>query len=181
MKHLIISAPIVVLVLSFLANDAFARKLSRRPGIGFTNQFVVGETITSVNNTTNVTTTLVQDKNIPAISFRYYFNQKYGAAIAFGFDTRNDENILALGGKMFYVIFEEDFLNFYAGGSLGFIKQLETDFQGTIHLGAEFFFSGLPSLGFSAETGIRLDKTSGSFGVSTIGESFFIAGIHFYI
>lgn len=159
-------------LLFIFENNAVARKLAKRPGLGFTNQFVVG------SRTPNG---IIEDKTVPALSFRYHFNQQYGAALALGFDNRNDDNILALGAKIFYIIFEEDYLNFYGGASLGLVSFQESDFQGTLLIGSEFFFNGLPSLGFSTETGIRLDKTSGTFGVSTIGDSFFIAGIHFYI
>jgi len=46
--------------------------------------------------------------------------------------------------------------------------------------GAEFFFNGLESLGFSVETGFALVSLADGINFFTLGGSMIHAGIHFY-
>lgn len=139
------------------------KTLKGRLGVGFTNQ--VASTA---------------DGTIPALSAKYYLSHSFATALATGFDTRNNSSTLALGLKMFKNIFYEPNLIFYLGGGLAYVNRNGSNLQGSLFLGSEFFFSQLPSLGFSFEAGVRGDNTSGSFAIRTTGDSFLTAGMHFY-
>jgi hypothetical protein len=139
------------------------KTLKGRLGLGFTNQ--VASTA---------------DGTIPALSAKYYLSHSFATAIATGFDTRNNASTLALGLKLFKNVFYEPNLIFYLGGGIAYVNRTGSNLQGSMFLGSEFFFSQLPSLGFSFEAGIRGDNTTGSFAIRTTGDSFLTAGMHFY-
>lgn len=137
--------------------------LRGRLGVGFTNQ---------------VATTA--DGTIPALSAKYYISRTFAAALATGFDTRDNNSTLALGLKLFQNVFAEPNLLFYLGGGLAYVNRNGSKLQGSAFLGTEFFFAQLPSLGLSFEAGLRGDSTTGSFSIRTTGDSFLTAGMHFY-
>jgi hypothetical protein len=87
---------------------------------------------------------------------------------------------LGLGGKLYRTLFLESNLIFYGGGGIAYVSRSGSHAQGSLFLGSEFFFSQLPSLGFSFEAGVRGDNLSGSFAIRTTGDSFLTAGMHFY-
>lgn len=140
-----------------------ARNLSHRLGMGFTNQIAT-----------------TADGTIPALSGKYYFSKNYATSLAFGLDTRSANSTVAAGSKLYKNLFLEDNLVFYTGAGLAFVSRNGSKLQLSAFLGTEFFLSGLPSLGFSFEAGIRGDSYSGSFAIRTIGDSFLTAGMHFY-
>lgn len=142
---------------------AEARNLSGRLGVGFTNQIATAA-----------------DTTIPAVSAKYYFSKATAASLGLGFNTRNDQNTLGAGLKFYQNLFAEDNLSFYTGLGLAAVSRNGTKLQLAAFFGSEFFFSGLPSLGFSFEAGVRGDSYSGSFAIRTTGDSFLTGGIHFY-
>jgi hypothetical protein len=123
--------------------------------------------------------------NVPAISFKLQKSKTFAIGGVFGFNS--DQNNGGMGGaiKLYRNIFEEPQLNFYASGLLGFINKksanvTQSGFQIDLTLGAEFSFRGLGSLGLSFEFGLSMNKLD-SFVVETVGDSFVIAGAHFYL
>lgn len=156
-------ALLLVASIPFFSSQAEARNLSRRLGVGYTSQIAV-----------------TPESTIPAISTKYYFSPNFGTSLGFGFDTRSSANTFAVGLKAYYVLFHEDNMNFYTGAGFGVISRAGSKTQFSMFLGSEFFFSGLPSLGFCFEAGIRADNTSGSYAIRTTGDSILTAGAHFY-
>lgn len=139
------------------------KNLNHRLGVGFTNQIATST-----------------DGTIPALSGKYYFSPSTAASLAFGLDTRSANSTVAIGGKLYQELFPEENMIFYSGVGVALVSRSGSKLQVSAFLGDEFFFAGLPSLGFSIEVGIRGDNTSGTFAIRTIGESFLSAGIHFY-
>lgn len=139
------------------------KRLRGRLGVGFTNQIA--------------TTSLGR---IPALSAKYHMSRDFAASLGVGFDTRANNSAFALGGKLFRNVFHEPNLIFFLGIGLAYVNNKGNSLQGSAFLGSEFFFSQLPSLGFSFEAGLQGDNTSGSFAIRTTGDSFLSAGMHFY-
>lgn len=165
------SAPTLLLLLLLgLAPSAKAalpgdeKNLRGRLGLGFTNQIAVAA-----------------DRTIPALSAKFYPNHGTAFSLGVGFDTKQNDNALALGLKGFKNVFFESNLIFYLGMGLAYVNHIGSKYQGSAFLGTEFFFERLPSLGFSFEAGVRGDNTSGSFAIRTTGDTFLSAGMHFYL
>lgn len=140
------------------------KNLRGRLGLGFTNQIAVEA-----------------DRTIPALSTKYYPSRGTAVGLGVGFDTRSNNNALALGLKGYKNVFFESNLIFYVGMGFAYVNRSGSRLQGSAFLGSEFFFSQLPSLGLSFEAGVRGDNTSGAFAIRTIGDSFLTAGMHFYL
>jgi hypothetical protein len=139
------------------------RNLTGRLGVGFSNQLA-----------TDVNTTL------PMVSAKYYLSKATAMSLGLGFDTRSGSNTIGSGLKFYQNLFLEDNLFFYTGLGLGFVSKTGTKLQASAYFGTEFFFSNIPSLGWSVEAGIRGDSYSGNFAIRTIGDSFITGGVHFY-
>lgn len=158
---------VVLLSLPLAAKAAVpteAKLMRGRLGLGFTNQIATGV-----------------DRTLPALSTKYYFSQGTAASLNAGFDTRQNDNSLAIGLKLYKNVFFESNLLFYLGAGGAYVNRAGSNFQVSAFLGSEFFFDRLPSLGLSFEFGIRGDSTSGTFALRTIGDSFLTAGMHFYL
>lgn len=159
-KYFLVST---LFVLLFGAAEADARNLTHRLGAGFVSQIATTE-----------------DSRLPAVDAKYYFSKRVAASLGIGFDTRNDQSAFGLGTKFFYNLFGEQNLLFYTGVGIAVLSRSGTKAQYSAFFGSEFFFTDLPSLGFSFEAGIRGDNTRGKFAIRTTGDSFLTAGIHFY-
>jgi hypothetical protein len=140
------------------------KNLRGRLGLGFTNQIAVSA-----------------DRTVPALSAKFYASRDTAFGLGVGFDTKNNDNALALGLKAYKNVFFESNLIFYLGGGIAYVNHHGSKIQGSAFLGTEFFFERLQSLGFSFEAGVRGDSTSGSFAIKTTGDSFLTAGMHFYL
>lgn len=145
--------------------DANARSLSKRLGVGFVSQVAASS-----------------DRTLPMLDAKYYFSRRWAASLGIGFDTRTDGSEVAIGAKVFRNLFNnsEQNMNFYLGSGLAMLAKNGTKLQIQFFLGGEFFFQGLPSLGFSFEGGVRGDNSRGKFALRTTGDTFLNAGIHFY-
>lgn len=168
MKNFRIASFACLLAQIFLFSSAahgFAeeKNLKNRLGIGYTSQIAV-----DANDT------------IPAIDVKYYMSKYSAVSAGVGFDTRSGDSRMGLGAKFYRNVFMESNLVFYMGVGFAYISHIATYLQASVFLGAEFFLPQLPSLGFSFETGIRGDDTTGSFAIRTTGDSFLTAGMHFY-
>lgn len=160
---------IIVILLAFSSTWLFAKDLGGRMGIGFSD---LSLTSTETN---------------PAISFKIGFTEYMTLGVSVGLDTQKNDNKLTAGAKLFRNAFLEENCNFYVGAGVFVNTQKtpatnnenKTGFIVTGFIGAEFFFQGLPNLGFSFETGISLD-TIGSVRFRTAGNSFVTSGIHYY-
>lgn len=156
----------LVLVLSQVV---LAKDLSSRLGVGIKN-----------NNSID----------LPAIAAVYYPNEDVGLTASIGTDTQEDNSKFAFNVGIRRVLFKENNMNFYYGGQVGMLNtetpntttggsDKESGFEMNVVFGAEFFFAGLDSLGFSFEGGVglsSLDETR----FRTVGDHPLKAGLIFY-
>lgn len=140
---------------------AFAKDLSDRLGLGFSNEFT-GAT-----------------REVPAISVKYGLSKDLHVSAAMGFNTATPSDFV-LGGKVYKNIFYETNLNFYMAGGLAYLKNNKSAVEILGLLGAEFFIPGIDSLGFLFETGISANNVEDNFALKTVGFTFLNAGMHFY-
>jgi hypothetical protein len=152
-----------------VSSSAMAKDLTNRLGIGIKN-----------NNSVD----------LPAIAAIYYPNADVGITGSLGVDTQKDNSKFAANVGIRRILFREDHMNFYFGGQVGLLnvetpKPASTDtdkqsgFEMNAVFGAEFFFAGLDSLGFSFEGGVGLtsmDETR----FRTVGDTPLKAGLIFY-
>lgn len=154
-------------VITFMSMPLFAKDLTSRLGVGYADQFGI-------------------DGGLPSLALRYYPNREFGFAAHLGVDTEKDDSKFGLMVKAFRIIFEEDHMNFYLGAGAGLISREqiggsnESGFDLSGVFGAEFFLSGLESLGFSFEAGVGVTSISSETRFRTIGDHPMKAGLIFY-
>jgi len=156
----------MVLILGLLASPGFAKDLKGDLGIGFNSQF--------------------GSRDLDSISGKYWINNELAVQGLLGFSYSDEYDELNMGGRVFFKIKDEENLHVDAIAGLGFTRfdpdQGNTDTATWINagIGIEYFFSGLPNLGFSTEVGLTFmdDDDGTTFG--TTADSFVGAGIHYY-
>lgn len=147
---------------------AQAKDLSNRLGIGFRNAFPF---------------------SLPAIAVHYHPSTDLGLLAAIGVDTQDLNSKLGLQLGVRKVIFKEDHMNFFMGGTFSMLTQetptgasssnKNSGYEIAAVVGSEFFFSGLDNLAFNIETGVAvtsLDKVR----FRTLGDDMLRAGVAFY-
>ncbi|MGA1844704.1 MAG: hypothetical protein ACMUIS_09095 [bacterium] len=167
MKKTAIIILCVVFVVGFIGNAA-AKDLQRRLGVGFNSQLGVG------------------DYGVDSLSIKYYTDSKLCLQGVFGFVMSDPVDMINIGGKALYTVKEEQNMNVYAGGGIMIANvdpdgaDSDTAFLLSGILGVEYFFSGLPNLGFSTELGLSFLNYDEYDAVGTTADSFLSAGIHYY-
>lgn len=157
---------ILILVIGLLSFQTYADGNMGRLGVGMTNELANG---------------------VPAISFKVRKNKDFALGAIAGYRSNPDNRDYGFGGKVFSTIYDEANLNFYSALMLAFstYRDENDDSESAIQfngvLGSEFHFTGLESLGFSFEFGLSLYKDASGSNISTLGNSFLNAAIHFYI
>lgn len=122
---------------------------------------------------------------MPSLSIKVQRSTTFSYGAVFGVNTADDGGWHG-GIRLYRNIFDEPYLTFYAVGAATLINtkvpggESDSGFQGDIGLGSEFSFQGIDSLGFSVEFGVRF-RNIDEFEVTTMGEDFLSAGIHFYL
>jgi hypothetical protein len=148
-----------------VSSGALAKDLSQRMGVGYSDQWGIGE-------------------SMPSVSVRYYPNNQYGLQASVGVDTQKDAERFGVSAKFIKIVFREDNMNFYvaAGGGLVSRQQGSTDsgFDAAAVFGGEFFLPGLESLGFNFEGGFGVTSISSDMRFRTVGDSPLKAGMFFY-
>ncbi|MFN8792238.1 MAG: organic solvent tolerance protein [Bdellovibrionales bacterium] len=149
------------------ASAAHAKDLANRLGVGIKN-----------NNSFDV----------PAVAAVYYPNADVGLTGSLGVDTAEDNSAFAFNVGIRRILFRENQMNFYYGGQAGLVNRetptatgsdQDSGFELNVVFGAEFFFTGLESLGFTFEAGAGLtsmDETR----FRTIADHPLRAGLIFY-
>lgn len=160
-------------VISMLAaSNAMAKNLAERFGAGFDSQ--IGLT-----------------QRLDAASVRYWIDRDMGVQGDFAFmnfapKNGSSQTAFGMGGKFLYNVIEETNMNLYAGGGIYVFNQpvyainMKTGFSLGALSGIEFFFEGLPNLGFNVELDIGLKYLDGygtTFGISADSIN---AGVHYY-
>jgi len=146
-----------------LSQGVWAKDLASRLGVGMKNN---------------------SSEDVPAVSVVYYPNQDFGITGGIGIDTKKDQSKFVVNGGVRKILFRENQLNFYFGGQLGIVNyegggEKQNGFELNAVFGAEFFFTGLDSLGFSFEGGAGISSLK-DVRFRTIGDSPMRAGITFY-
>lgn len=156
----------LLLMSVFLGSSAFAKDLSNRLGVGYSNQFGVSS-------------------ELPSIAVRYYPNANYGLMAALGVDTEDQNSRFGFSAKIMKIVFGEDNMNFYTAASAGIVSRElagknDSGFDLSGLVGAEFFLPGLENLGISFEGGVGVTSISSQVRFRTIGDSPLRAGMIFY-
>jgi hypothetical protein len=154
----------LLLIAVFLGSGAFAKDLSNRLGVGYSNQF---------------------SSDLPSIAVRYYPNSNYGLMAALGVDTEDQNSRFGFSAKIMKIVFREDNMNFYTAASAGIVSRElagknDSGFDLSGLVGAEFFLPGLENLGISFEGGVAVTSISSQVRFRTVGDSPLRAGMIFY-
>lgn len=154
---------LLVSVLVLISGSAFAKDLNNRLGIGFSNSFSF---------------------NLPSVAAVYYSAPNWAWTGALGIDSASSNSAFGAAVGIRKIIFTEDNMNFFMGGTLGLISQStstssSSGFEIAGLAGGEFFLHGLDNLGFLFDTGVAMASAS-TVRFRTLGESFLNAGIIFY-
>jgi len=123
--------------------------------------------------------------DFPAISFKMQKNRSFAFGGLFGLSSNPETGGYGVGLKVYRNLFDEPQLNFYIAGMGALLSNKEnrtnySGFQFDLSMGSEFHFSGLQSLGFSFEFGASAFKKK-DFVFETLGNSFVVSAIHFYL
>lgn len=122
--------------------------------------------------------------DLPQLAATYYLDSEIAVAGGLGIDTQKDYSKFAFNAGIRRVIFKEDNMNFYMGGTAGVLNyesngEKESGFELNAIFGGEFFFTGLDSLAFTFEGGVGVISAD-EVRFRTIAEGPFSAGIVFY-
>jgi len=185
-------ATILILLLSLLlfTIPAFAKDLENKIGAGFASSLSYGFLGSADDNLTN---SIIATNDL---SIKYWFTNYVGIQGQFGYFTAKNGPVggwaadIAVRG-LFNIILEEQ-MNLYAGLGLGILPahvdygqhgvsdMNEVGFQASGFGGVEFFFSGLPNLGFNLEIGLKYIDIDKFKALSTYGGPFATVGFHYY-
>ncbi len=153
----------ITAVMVLLSQGVFAKDLASRLGVGVKNN---------------------ASEDVPSLGVVYYPNQDFGITGGIGIDTKKDQSKFVVSGGVRKILFRENQLNFYFGGQVGIVNyegggEKQNGFELNAVFGAEFFLTGLDSLGFSFEGGAGISSLKDTR-FRTIADSPMRAGITFY-
>lgn len=157
--------PMMVLVATLgLSAFAQAKDLSSRLGVGYRNSLVT--------------------MSLPSVAIFYYPSLDYSVFGSLGVDTEDNNSKFAFAGGVRRIIFKEENMNFFGGGTVAMVNQevassKDSGYEVAAVVGGEFFLPGLESLGFNFETGMGI-TTVKKTRFRTLGDSFVNAGVVFY-
>ncbi|MEK6554425.1 MAG: hypothetical protein AABZ31_04225, partial [Bdellovibrionota bacterium] len=137
---------LALFVVQIQTSTVFAKDLSSRLGIGYSDQF---------------------SESLPGMSIRYWPEGKLGFGAALGVDTEDDNSRFGFMARLYRTVFTEENMNFYMGTGAGIISveklnsttskyETESGFEMGGFFGGEFFFAGLENLGFAFEAGVSV-------------------------
>jgi len=154
----------ILCLLSLATSSTFAYERTGRLGVGMTNQLKTDS---------------------PQLSFKMQKSRSTAIGGLVGVSTNEQNGGYGAGIKVYRNIFDEPQMNFYFAGTAALLSQKEngtnySGFQIDMGFGSEFHFTGLNSLGFSFEFGFSGYKKK-EFTFETMGNSFIVSGIHFYL
>jgi len=144
----------------------FAKDLKGRVGLGFNSQ--------------------LSPNGINSVSLKIWTTSDICIQPILGFQFTDLVNEIDIGGKLLYKIKDEKSINVYAGGGIGIaivdpdLGDSETAFSIGGILGVEYFFSGLPNLGFSSEIEFGVSDYVDNTTIGLEADTFLTAGIHYY-
>ncbi len=157
---------ITVACLFVSATVLLAKDLNGRVGLGFNSQ--------------------LSPNGINSASLKIWTTPDICLQPILGFEFTDDVNEIDIGGKLLYKLKDEKNMNVYTGGGIGVaivdpdVGDSETAFSIGALLGVEYFFSGLPNLGFSSEIEFLVSDYLENTTVGLDADTFLTAGIHYY-
>ena len=157
---------VICLCTLMVAGTVYAKDLKGKVGLGFNSQ--------------------LSENGMDSVSAKYWVNNDLGFQGIFGFTFSDNVDELDLGGKVLYKLIDEDNMYVAGIGGLG-MSRVDPD-QGSSDtawwlsggVGLEYFFSGLPNLGFSTEIGFQISDYNDNTSFGTMADTFVSAGIHYY-
>jgi len=98
-------------------------------------------------------------------SVRYWLSEALAANGVIGFHFESDRNEFLLGGRIIYKAKDENNLNLYLGVEIGgdLRQNADDNFSVGPFAGVEYFFAGLPNLGFGGEIGAYYQSLDSTF------------------
>jgi hypothetical protein len=157
---------ILLSLLIIFTGGVFAKDLKGDLGVGFNSQ--------------------LSPQGVDSISAKYWINNELCVQGIFGFSNTDDTDEMDVGGKVHFKIKDEENLHVDAVAGVGFAyvnpDQGSSDTTTWLSggMGIEYFFSGLPNLGFSTEIGLTITDDDDNTSVGTTADTFVGAGIHYY-
>lgn len=123
--------------------------------------------------------------DLKTISLRYFPREELALGAFFGLDSLSGNSATLLGVRAQSLLISEEQLLFFAAGSAMLLseKAAGTPSSSGIEIdatiGADFFLSGLPRLGFTFEAGVAL-RSLGGTRFQTVGGALATGAIHYY-
>ena len=159
-------ATFVFICALLLTGTAYAKDLKGELGLGFNTQ--------------------LSPDGMDSISGKYWLNNELGFQGILGFNFSDEVNEYDLGGKVLFKVKDEENMYVAAIGGLGLAHvdpdkgDSDTGWWALGGVGLEYFFHGLPNLGFSTEIGLQLTDYRDNTTFGTSADTFVSAGIHYY-
>ncbi|MDW7708881.1 MAG: hypothetical protein SCH98_00290 [Deferrisomatales bacterium] len=160
------------LALLLFALPAGAKDLSGMWGVGFSKGFAP------------------EGSGLSSVAVRYWIDRQLAVEFLGGFrlvdrDDGPDERFYNLGGRFLIKFVEEENLHAYGGGGLAWLRERrsgssDNGVAAEAFAGVEYFFQGLPNLGFTGEVGLGLTDVGDRTTFGTSGESFVNLGMRYY-
>lgn len=124
---------------------------------------------------------------VDSISLRSWTSDRLGFEGLFGFLLGDNTQCIDLGGKILFGIKTDRILHLYGFGLLGMenwsaktsgVETHDTDVTVGGGFGVEFFFQGMPDLGFGTEIGLGYNSGTKQFGtlaswIPTVGMRYY--------
>ena len=157
---------IVLVILLLSISHVSAKNLTSQAALGFNTQ--------------------VSQNNVDSISFKYWPTSRIAFQASFGLVMSDPQDEFDLGFKLIYKVKDEQNMYAYTGGGIGISNvdpdpgDSDTTLGLSAFVGIEYFFSGLPNLGFSTELGLKVIESDAydAFGIDA--DTFLTAGLHYY-
>lgn len=152
--------------LILVSSAVYAKDLKGDLGVGFNSQF--------------------SPQGVDSLSAKYWINNELCLQGIVGFSYSDETDEADLGAKVHFKIKDEENLHVDAIAGLGFAHvdpdygDSETGTWISAGVGIEYFFNGLPNLGFSTEVGFSIMDFDDNTTVGTSADTFVGAGIHYY-
>ena len=155
-----------------IAPTAQAKDLTDRWGAGFTQGLATSE------------------PGHTSLAVRYWLDSQLAIEGQSGFsytkrDQGSDSRSFSLGGRFLIKVVEEENLHAYGGAGISLLSEKQggnsdSGVGAEVFGGVEFFFQGLPHLGFSTELGLVLEEMGDRTAFRTDGGAFAKLGIRYY-
>lgn len=122
--------------------------------------------------------------DLPQLAAVYHTSPMISITGGLGIDTQKDYSKFSFNAGVRRIVFKEDNMNFYMGGTAGLVNfetagKKESGFELNALFGAEFFLPGLDSLAFTFEGGVGIISAD-NVRFRTVADGPFNAGMIFY-